>query len=126
MTSGNIRRVRLALFLLLALGLGNAHASDYIFRDLLGNTLAPQKCSTKSDAEQRATDTYTIGKFTKRFCETQGYGWYVSEQKGEGKLVCEECSADTGAGKFKCHVEDVPVTCKRLKPGSAGLIPGKS
>lgn len=126
MASRNIRWALAALSTLLLLASGNAGASEYVFRDLLGNTLPSQKCSTKPEAEQRATDPYNISKFTKRFCETQGYGWYVSEEKNQGKLVCEECAGETGAGKFKCHVEDVQVTCKRLKPGSAGLIPGKS
>jgi hypothetical protein len=126
MKARNTRWASLGLFTFLMLAFGNAGASEYIFRDLMGNTLPPQKCSARPDAEQRATDPYTIGKFTKRFCETQGYGWYVSEEKNQGNLVCEECSDESGAGKYKCHVEDVLVTCKRLKPGSAGLIPGKS
>ncbi|BBL74021.1 hypothetical protein [Methylomagnum ishizawai] len=114
----------LSLAAALALYCGSAPASEYIYRDLLGNTLASRQCAAKPDAEQRASDAYTIGKFAKRFCETQGYGWYVSEQKAPGKLVCEPC-AGTDAG-YRCHVEDVEVSCKRLKPGSAGLIPGKS
>jgi hypothetical protein len=56
----------------------------------------------------------------------QGYGWHVSDQKSSGKLVCEECSGENNAGKQQCHLEDVVVTCKRIKPGSVGLIPGQS
>lgn len=103
-----------------------AVASEYITRDLLGNTLPPQKCSPRTEAEQKASDPYNIDKFAKRFCETQGYGWYVSEQKGAGKISCEPCPASSGTDKFKCHLEDLEVSCKRLKPGSAGLFPGKS
>ncbi len=111
------------IFAALAMVCGSVEASEYIYRDLMGNTLPPQKCSAKPDAEQRANDPYNIDKYAKRFCETQGYGWYVSERKSPGKLVCEPCSE---ADRYKCHVEDVTVSCKRLKPGSAGLFPGKS
>jgi hypothetical protein len=104
---------------------GTAFSADYIYRDLMGNTLPPQKCSAKEDASAKATEPYNISKHTKMFCETQGYGWYVSEEKNQGKLVCEECSEGSGAGKYRCHVEDVVVTCKRLKPGSVGLFPGE-
>jgi hypothetical protein len=100
-----------------------AFAAEYIERKLMGNTIPPQKCAAKDEATQKATDSYTIDKFQKRFCETQGYGWYLGEANEQGKLVCEECS--DGSGKYKCHVEDIVVTCKRLKPGSVGLIPGK-
>lgn len=103
---------------------GAVGASEYIYRDLMGNTLPPQKCASQSEASATATDSYTVNKFLKRFCETQGYGWYVSEQKAPGNLVCDECSGESG--KFRCRMEDVVVSCKRLKPGSAGLIPGKS
>lgn len=127
MKTKNIRWAALAFSAALLLGFGNAGASEYIYRDLMGNTLPAQKCAVKPEAEQRATDTYNVNKYTKMFCETQGYGWYVSEEKNHGNLVCEDCGGD-GAGekKFKCHMEDVVVACKRLKPGSAGLIPGKS
>lgn len=104
---------------------GTASAVDYIYRDLMGNTLPPQKCSEKSEASAKATDPYNVGKFAKRFCETQGYGWYVSEEKDNGKMVCDECGSDNGKGKYQCHMEDVVVTCKRIKPGSVGLFPGE-
>lgn len=104
---------------------GTASAVDYIYRDLMGNTLPPQKCSEKSEAGAKAADPYNISKFAKRFCETQGYGWYVSEEKNSGKLVCDECSDNSSKGKYQCHMEDVVVTCKRIKPGSVGLFPGE-
>jgi hypothetical protein len=101
-----------------------AWSTEYIYRELMGNTIASQNCQAKPLAEQRATEQYTIDKFTKRFCETQGYGWHLSEERNKGQLVCEECSDDK-AGKFKCHMEDVVVSCKRIAPGSVGLFPGK-
>ncbi|MGZ8219502.1 hypothetical protein [Methylomagnum sp.] len=109
----------------LAVFSGAAVSADYIYRDLMGNTLPPQKCAAKSEAEHKASDTYNVDKFAKRFCETQGYGWHVSEQKNHGKLVCDECGSNSGEAKYKCHMEDVVVACKRLKPGSVGLFPGE-
>lgn len=104
---------------------GGVSASEYIFRDLMANTLPSPGCASESEAIAKATKPYNINNYSKRFCQTQGYGWYVAEVKDAGKAVCNECSG-ADAGKKQCHVEDVVVTCKRLKPGTAGLIPGKS
>ena len=119
--AGQIRNTLTASILLLATS--NALATEYEFRDLLGNTLAPQKCSAKTDAEARAKESYNIDKYVKVFCETQGYGWHVSETRDNGKLVCNECSDQSG--KYQCHLEDLRVTCKHIKPGSVGMLPGK-
>jgi len=114
------------LLILFALFSANSSAAEYVFRDLMANTLPPAKCAAKADASSNAEDAYTVKKFTKTFCETQGYGWHVSETKSTGKLVCNECTDDSSAqGKYQCHLEDVVVTCKRLKPGSVGMFPGK-
>ncbi|MGY6216529.1 hypothetical protein ACW73L_15325 [Methylolobus aquaticus] len=113
------------LALVLVCGLsGAASASEYVFRDLMGNTLPANRCKAQTEAESVAVDAYNIDKHAKIFCESQGYGWHVSEKKDTGKLVCEECSG-VDKGKYQCHVEDVVVSCKRLKPGSVGLFPGK-
>lgn len=100
-------------------------AEEYIHRDIMGNTLPSAKCLDKSDAMANATDPYLVQKKVQVFCETQGYGWHVAEEKNQGNVVCEECSDSTSKGKFQCHLQDVVVACKRLKPGSVGLIPGK-
>jgi len=123
MTTAISRLARLALCAALAAGAGGALAEDYIHRDLMGNTLASPRCLEKSAAEAHAQDAYLVKKKEKVFCETQGYGWHVAEEKSAGKLVCDECGGD--AGKYQCHLEDIVVACKRLKPGSVGLIPGK-
>lgn len=121
--------VRKLRFLFLVAGFaafsGAASAADYIYRELMGNTLPPQKCSVQADAAAKATDPYNIKKYAKIFCESQGYGWYVAEQKNDGKLVCNECEDSANSGKVQCHLEDVVVSCKRLKPGSVGLFPGE-
>ena len=107
------------------LGSGSVLAEEYLYRDLMGNTLPSSKCQEKAQAEANAQDAYTLQKKEKVFCETQGYGWHVAEEKNTGKLVCEECGGESNNGKFQCHVEDIVVACKRLRPGSVGLIPGK-
>ncbi len=119
----NISLVMLGLLAAMAFGSGSAKAEEYMYRDIMGNTLPSQKCLNRQEAEGNATDAYLLKKKEKVFCETQGYGWHVAEEKGNGKLVCQECPGDTG--KYQCHLEDLVVACKRLKPGSVGLIPGK-
>ena len=72
-----------------------------------------------------ASKPYNIKNYSKKFCQTQGYGWHVEAVKDNGKAVCNDCSG-TNSGKKQCHLEDVVVTCKRIKPGSVGMLPGKS
>ena len=119
--AGQIRNLLTASILLLATS--NALGTEYEFRDLLGNTLASQKCSSQAEAEAKAKEPYNVDKYVKVFCETQGYGWHVSETRENGKLVCNECSDQSG--KYQCHLEDLRVTCKHIKPGSVGMLPGK-
>lgn len=115
----------LACWLALAAGFsGMAAAEEYVYRDLMGNTLPSTRCQDSTAASANATDDYLLKKRTQVFCETQGYGWHVSERKAEGKLVCNECQ-DAGKQGVQCHLEDIVVTCKRLKPGSVGLFPGE-
>lgn len=102
-----------------------AAAEEYIYRDLMGNTLPAARCLEKTEATTNAQDAYLLKKKEKVFCETQGYGWHVAEEKSTGKLVCDECGSGQDKGKYQCHLEDVVVACKRLKPGSVGLVPGK-
>ena len=103
---------------------GPVSSAEYLFRDLMGNTLPAKRCKPQTEAQTAATDAYNVDRHTRIFCESQGYGWHVAEKKDGGKLVCEECDG-ADQGKFQCHVEDVVVSCKRLKPGSVGLFPGK-
>ena len=101
---------------------GSVFATEYIYRDLMGNTIPPQKCTARAEAEAAASEDYNIKKHARIFCESQGYGWHVEQRKSLGKLVCEECGDNE---RFRCHMEDVVVQCKRIKPGSVGLIPGQ-
>jgi hypothetical protein len=103
----------------------NASATEYIYRDLMANTLPSVKCEAKADAIANASKQYNINRYSKKFCQTQGYGWHVEQIKDNGKAVCEECTG-ADSGKSQCHLEDVVVTCKRIKPGSVGMLPGKS
>lgn len=99
-------------------------ATEYIHRDLMANTLPSAKCEAKAEAIASASKQYHLNRFSKKFCQTQGYGWHVEVIKDNGKPVCEECTG-ADSGKSRCHVEDVVVTCKRIKPGSVGMLPGK-
>jgi hypothetical protein len=115
----------------LVLGLisSSSFATEYIYRDLMANTLPAQHCDAKEKASAEAQKSYKLSIYSKKFCQTQGYGWHVEKVKEEGKLVCNECST-SGQGdekdKYQCHIEDVVVECKRIKPGSVGMLPGKS
>ncbi|MGZ4960051.1 MAG: hypothetical protein ACXV7J_12410 [Methylomonas sp.] len=99
-------------------------ATEYIYRDVMANTLPGAKCEVQSSAAETAKKNYNIDRFSKKFCQFQGYGWHVEQVKDLGKTVCTECGYPKGLQK--CHQEDVVVSCKRIKPGSVGMLPGKS
>lgn len=98
-----------------------AGATEYIYRDLMANTL-PAHCDVEDKAKQAAAKPYTVDRFTKRFCQTQGYGWHVDAVQSTGKTVCTPCTDKPN--QQRCFQEDVVVTCKRIKPGSVGMLPG--
>ena len=113
----------LSLTAALILFAGNAFATEYIYRDLMANTLPSPKCASESEAIATASKPYNLKRYSKKFCQTQGYGWHVEEIKDNGKPVCDVCS--DGSEGYRCHLEDVVVQCKRIKPGSVGMLPGK-
>ncbi len=104
---------------------GTALATEFIYRDLMANTLASPGCETEAAAIAAASKPYNIKRFSKLFCQSQGYGWHVKEVKDIGKAVCTTCTSPNQS-KNQCHLEDMVVTCKRIKPGSVGMLPGKS
>lgn len=104
--------------------LSPVNATEYIFRDLMANTLPSTLCETEGKAADTAKKNYNIDRYSKKFCQSQGYGWHVEEVKDIGKTVCNECSDKQGLQK--CHQEDLVVSCKRIKPGTVGMLPGKS
>ncbi len=114
----------LGLFAALALFSSTTFATEYIHRDLMANTLPSPGCGLEPEAIATASKPYNIKNYSKKFCQTQGYGWHVEAVKDNGKAVCTDCSG--ASGKKQCHLEDVVVTCKRIKPGSVGMLPGKS
>lgn len=99
-----------------------AGATEYIYRDLMANTL-PAHCDVESEAKDKATKPYKIKNFSKRFCQTQGYGWHLDEIKNAGNTVCKPCGDNSNLQQ--CYQEDVVVACKRIKPGTVGMLPGK-
>lgn len=117
-------KTKLFAFFLPALFLsGPSLATEYIYRDLMANTLPSAKCQASDQAQKYAAKDYNIKRYTKKFCQTQGYGWHVEAVKDNGKVACNECSNEPGLQR--CHLEDVVVTCKRIKPGTVGMLPGQ-
>lgn len=104
---------------------GNTLATEYIYREIMANTLPTAKCESESASIASASKDYTINRFSKKFCQTQGYGWHLEQIKDKGKPVCSPCDIANQSG-VRCHMEDVVVECKRIKPGSVGMLPGKS
>lgn len=90
----------------------------------MANTLPGAKCDSTPKATESATRPYTINRFSKQFCQSQGYGWHLDEVVDNGKTICNQCGDQQGLQK--CHQEDVTVTCKRIKPGTVGMLPGKA
>lgn len=114
----------IGLWAMLSLFSGTTLATEYIYRDLMANTLPSAACQAESDAIATASKPYNITRYSKTFCQSQGYGWHVEAVKDQGKSACIPCTG-TNQGKSQCHLEDVVVTCKRIKPGSVGMLPGK-
>ena len=98
-------------------------ATEYIYRDLMANTVPSAKCESPAKAEKSALRPYKIKRSSKKFCQTQGYGWGLEEITANGEVACNECTAENGLQK--CYLKDVTVTCKRIKPGTVGMLPGK-
>jgi hypothetical protein len=98
-------------------------STEYIYRDLMANTLPSPKCESLADAKVTAAKPYKLKIYSKKFCQTQGYGWHVAEIKNNGEVACNECTDKEGLQK--CYLKDVVLTCKRIKPGTVGMLPGK-
>lgn len=98
-------------------------STEYVYRDLMANTIPSSKCESHSKAEETARKPYKIKRYSKKFCQTQGYGWGLEEITTNGEISCNECT-DT-KGLQKCYLKDVTVKCKRIKPGTVGMLPGK-
>ena len=101
----------------------SANATEYIYRDIMANTLPTAQCNVESVAKEIASKDSTLHRYGKRFCQTQGYGWHLDSVKTSGNTVCSVCPGDNA--KQKCNQEDVVVACKRIKPGTVGMLPGK-
>lgn len=101
----------------------SSFATEYIYRDLMANTLPSSKCHSAVKAKASAEKPYKLERYAKRFCQTQGYGWGLEEIKKDGETTCNECSDSKGLQQ--CYIKDIVVTCKRIKPGTVGMLPGK-
>lgn len=119
-----MRKSLTPVVLLLGLYTTSSQATEYIYRDIMANTLPSARCESQSESVISASKPYHMERFTKRFCQSQGYGWHVEAVKNNGKPVCTPCNG-ADADKVRCHIEDVIVSCKLIKPGSVGMLPGK-
>lgn len=105
---------------------GAVHAeADWIFRDLKANTLSSPRCLSKPEAIEDASKSASVERYAKRFCQLQGYGWHLTEVRDNGNPICDQCPSNSSETKYRCHLEDVVATCKRLKPGSVGMLPNE-
>lgn len=100
-----------------------ALSTEYIYKSLMANTLPSAKCESLDAAQKTAQKPYKIKIYTKKFCQTQGYGWHVEEVVSKGEVACNECTNKNGLQK--CYLKDIVVQCKRIKPGTVGMLPGK-
>lgn len=98
-------------------------ATEYIHRDLMANTLPSAKCEVKAEAIATASKPYKLNRYSKKFCQTQGYGWHIEEITQNGEVVCNDCNGTNDLQK--CYLKDVVVKCKRIKPGTVGMLPGQ-
>jgi hypothetical protein len=98
-----------------------AWATEYVYRDLMANTL-PGSCDVADKAKDAAAKDYKVKSSSKVFCQKQGYGWHLDEIKTSGNTVCKPCG---DGARQTCFQEDVVVACKRIKPGTVGMLPGK-
>ena len=98
-------------------------STEYIYRDLMANTLPSAKCESQAKAEETARKPYKMKRYSKKFCQTQGYGWGLEEITNNGEVACNECT--DAKGLQKCYLKDVTVKCRRIKPGTVGMLPGK-
>lgn len=118
-------KIKVTSFLMLACcAVGSVNATEYIYRDLMANSLPSAKCEVENVAKENAVKSYNIDRYSKKFCQSQGYGWHVEAVQNVGNTQCNVC--DKAGNLQKCHQEDIVVTCKRIKPGSVGMLPGKS
>ena len=99
--------------------------NEWIYRDLKANTIPIPKCEDKATATARVVKPANIDRYTRRFCQMQGYGWHLIDVVDNGKTQCNRCGDDLDGQKYNCLQKDIVVTCKRLKPGSAGMLPNE-
>ena len=100
-----------------------SYSTEYIYRDLMANTVPSARCEAQANAEETAKKPYKIKRYSKKFCQTQGYGWGLEKITNAGQVACNECTDNQGLQK--CYLKDVTVQCKRIKPGTVGMLPGK-
>ena len=69
----------MGLLAAMLLGSGAANSEEYMYRDLMGNTLPSARCMNKIEAEANAKDEYLVQKREKVFCQLIRPGLDVKE-----------------------------------------------
>ena len=72
-------------------------------------------CKKKELATKQASSGYRFKKYTRKLCNSKGYGWGLKEVLDKGELVCEECEGEyEGTELYRCYMKDVKVNCKQV------------
>lgn len=118
--------MKITLIVTLLVFSGQGLATEYIYRNLMADTPKFKMCQAQPKATQNASKSSRFKRYTEIFCRSQGYGWHLETVKDKGQIACEACS-DKGdvSAKYRCRLKDIVVTCKRIKPGTVGMLPGK-
>ncbi len=116
-------KIKLTALLVIVFFSNPVFSTEYIYRDLMANSLPSAKCESPAKAKLTAQKAYKIKRYSKKFCQTQGYGWHVKEVKNNGTVACNECTEKTDLQQ--CFLQDMEKKCKRIKPGTVGMLPGK-
>ena len=106
---------------------GQTLATEYIYRVLMADTPEFKMCQAQPKATQNASKPSRFKRYTEIFCRSQGYGWHLEKVKEKGRISCEACNEQetNPTQQYRCRLQDIVVTCKRIKPGTVGMLPGQ-
>ncbi|CAL1239099.1 hypothetical protein [Candidatus Methylocalor cossyra] len=101
--------------ILFAVMLSPASATDWVSESLTASAKR-SRCLDPEAASREARERVPID--SSNACRSKGYGWHLERVVAEGTLACDSCSE----GKTQCQVRDMNLECRRLKPGSVGIM----
>ncbi|WP_349432402.1 hypothetical protein Q9L42_006780 [Methylomarinum sp. Ch1-1] len=96
------------------------NVDEWDYMEVTGNLKPSPGCKPKEEAMEKVMkkpDSYQgysrFDKYSKLLCEEEGYGWTKDSIVDEGEVVCDECGGGY-EGKYRCHMKEVKVRCKRV------------